>query len=241
MRLAGIPARVVVGYLGGEYNEYGRFFVIRQGDTHAWCEDWLPEKGWQRVDPTSVVAPERVNLGIASFLARSAVANPASNTFARNLGQRALFTKIRLAWDSVNYAWDTRVLSFDAEEQQSFLTGIGINDPNPLMLLGRIVMMAAALLGIYGAWMRLHARSPGDRVKALYERFCRKAARLGAQRRLCEGPLDFSSRAADMLPEQSNRIRNISDTYIALRYSREPMPAILDTFAREVNAFGRNN
>jgi len=38
MRLAGIPARVVVGYLGGEYNDLGHFFLVRQADTHAWCE-----------------------------------------------------------------------------------------------------------------------------------------------------------------------------------------------------------
>src|SRR5262249_6929352 len=51
MRLAGIPARVVVGYLGGEYNDLGHFFLVRQSDTHAWCEVWLPENGWTRVDP----------------------------------------------------------------------------------------------------------------------------------------------------------------------------------------------
>src|SRR5205814_3694683 len=67
MRLAGVPARVVCGYLGGEYNEFGRFFLVRQADTHAWCEVWLPDSGWMRVDPTSVVAPDRVNLGFASF------------------------------------------------------------------------------------------------------------------------------------------------------------------------------
>jgi len=72
MRLAGVPARVVVGYLGGEFNEMGHFYLVRQSDTHAWCEVWLPVTGWTRVDPTNVVAPERVNLGLESFLERSA-------------------------------------------------------------------------------------------------------------------------------------------------------------------------
>src|SRR5262249_46375106 len=57
MRLAGIPARVVVGYLGGEYNDLGHFFLVRQADSHAWCEVWLAEIGWTRVDPTTAVAP----------------------------------------------------------------------------------------------------------------------------------------------------------------------------------------
>src|SRR6266487_4426599 len=68
MRLAGIPARVVVGYLGGEYNDLGHFFLVRQADTHAWCEVWLPEKGWTRVDPTSAVAPGRTSFDLTTFL-----------------------------------------------------------------------------------------------------------------------------------------------------------------------------
>ncbi|HEX3584430.1 MAG TPA: DUF3488 and transglutaminase-like domain-containing protein, partial [Candidatus Angelobacter sp.] len=70
MRLAGIPARVVVGYLGGEYNDLGHFFLVRQADTHAWCEVWLPERGWARVDPTTAVAPGRASLDLNSFLER---------------------------------------------------------------------------------------------------------------------------------------------------------------------------
>jgi hypothetical protein len=68
MRLAGIPARVVVGYLGGEYNDLGHFFLVRQADTHAWCEVWLPENGWTRVDPTAAVAPGRASLDLTTFL-----------------------------------------------------------------------------------------------------------------------------------------------------------------------------
>ena len=78
MRLAGIPSRVVAGYLGGEFNAYGGFFIVRQSDAHAWCEVWLPDAGWQRVDVTSVVAPDRVNLGFQSFLERR-TARPAKS------------------------------------------------------------------------------------------------------------------------------------------------------------------
>ena len=239
MRLAGIPARVVVGYLGGEYNEVGRFFIVRQADAHAWCEVWLPESGWVRVDPTSVVAPERVNFGLASFLDGRATSSgqTRNNAFARNLSHQPIFTTVRLAWDTLNYAWDTRVLSFDADAQQSFLTGIGIADSTPISLIIRTLLIAPALLAIYVAWMWWQTHSRRDRVKALYERFCRKAARLGARRDPWEGPSDFSNRAGQLLPNESDRIRQISNAYIALRYSAEPAPSVLDQFAREVNAF----
>lgn len=243
MRLSGVPARVVAGYLGGEYNEFGRFFLVRQADAHAWCEVWLPESGWQRIDPTSVVAPERVNLGFESFLQMRAAAGQAGANnpgFGRNLARRPLFNNARLAWDSLNYAWDTRVLSFDAEAQRSFIAEIGISDSGPLSLLVRALLIAASLLAIYAAWMRLRTRVRSDRVKTLYERFCRKAARLGAQRDPWEGPSDFAARAARLLPNKSERIRQISNTYIALRYSPEAPPSVLDKFAKEVRAFAAN-
>ena len=241
MRLSGIPARVVVGYLGGEYNEFGRFFLVRQADAHAWCEVWLPESGWHRVDPTSVVAPDRVNLGFESFLQLRAAAGQADANnpgFGRKLARRPIFNNVRLAWDSLNYAWDTRVLSFDAETQRSLISGIGISDSGPISLLVRALLIAGGLLGIYAAWMRLRTRVRRDRVKILYERFCGKAARLGARREPWEGPADFSARAARLLPNDSERIQEIADTYIALRYSPDTAPEVLDRFTKEVNSFG---
>jgi hypothetical protein len=75
----------------------------------------------------------------------------------------------------------------------------------------------------------------------LYERFCRKAARLGVRRNPWEGPSDFSRRAAQLLPNESERIRQISKTYIALRYSPESPALVLNRFAKEVNQFGEHS
>ncbi|MGH8482750.1 MAG: transglutaminaseTgpA domain-containing protein, partial [Nevskiaceae bacterium] len=68
MRAAGIPARVVVGYQGGELNEVGGYYVVRQADAHAWSEVWLEGSGWIRVDPTAAVAPSRVESGLSAAL-----------------------------------------------------------------------------------------------------------------------------------------------------------------------------
>ena len=222
MRLAGIPARVVVGYLGGEYNELGRFFLVRQADTHAWCEVWLDDSGWVRVDPTSVVAPDRVNLGLNLFLERRAASGQSQlgqSTLARTLARSEIFADARLAWQTLNYAWDTRVLSFDGETQESFLGGIGLRKTGPLPLIGWSFAIVAGVIGIYAGWMGLFTRGGGDRVKRLYERFCRKAARLGADREPSEGPSDFADRAARLLPNESDRIQRISNAYITIRYS----------------------
>jgi hypothetical protein len=241
MRLAGIPARVVVGYLGGEYNDLGGFFLVRQADTHAWCEVWLPDSGWTRVDPTSAVVPGRANLGLHSFLERRAGSGGTESrqgTFVTELTRSALFTNILLAWEALNYEWDTRVLGFDTEVQESLLASVGIANSEPFLLITETLVIAAALLAIYAGWMQLRTRSRVDRVKALYERFCRRTARLGVRRSPWEGPSDFSRRAAQLLPNEAERIRQISSTYIALRYSPESTALALNRFAKEVNQFG---
>jgi protein-glutamine gamma-glutamyltransferase len=244
MRLAGIPARVVVGYLGGDYNDLGRFFLVRQADAHAWCEVWLPDSGWTRVDPTSAVAPGRASLDLNSFLARriaSGEMEARRSAFVTQLTRSAIFTNIRLTWEALNYEWDTRVLGFDADVQESLLASVGIANRGPFLLITETLVIAAVLLVIYAGWMQLRTRSRVDRVKALYERFCRRAARLGVRRNPWEGPSDFSRRAAQLLPNEAERIRQISITYIALRYSPESAAVVLNRFAEEVNQFGEHS
>jgi len=240
MRLAGIPARVVVGYLGGEYNDLGGFFLVRKADTHAWCEVWLPESGWTRVDPTSVVAPGRASLDLNSFVETRLASGQMEgrrSAFLTQLTRLAIFTKFRLAWETLNYQWDTRLLGFDADVQEVLLDSIGIASRGPFFLIIEILAVAVALLASYFGWMNLRTRSRTDRVKVLYQRFCRKAARLGVRRDPWEGPSDFSRRAAQSLPGESERIRQISNTYIALRYAPEPVSISLDSFTKQVSAF----
>ena len=92
----------------------GHFYLVRQSDTHAWCEVWLPNTGWTRVDPTNVVAPERVNSGLESFLERNAAAGEIIPRFSRTFARQPFFAKIRVTWQTLNYVWDSRVLGFDA-------------------------------------------------------------------------------------------------------------------------------
>ena len=240
MRLAGIPARVVVGYLGGEYNDLGHFFLVRQADTHAWCEVWFPGSGWTRVDPTTAVAPGRASLDLNSFLERRGASGQIEgrrSALVSQLARSALFTNVRLVLETLSYQWDTRLLAFDADVQEVLLDSIGLANRGPLVLMIEISIVAVALLVIYFGWMQLRTRSRADRVKALYERFCQRAARLGVRRDPWEGPSDFSRRAAQLLPNESERIRQISDTYMALRYAPESGGGVLEKFARDVGAF----
>jgi len=240
MRLAGIPARVVEGYLGGEYNDLGGFFLVRQADTHAWCEVWIPENGWMRVDPTTAVAPDRAGQDLSSFLAgrvaSGEMATGRSALFTR-LTRLALVNQIRFIWEALNYQWDTRVLGFDADVQDVLLTSLGLTKSGPLPLAMQVLIVIFVLLIIYAGWMQLRTRRRVDRIQALYERYCQKLARIGVRRDPCEGPVDFAKRATKSLPSASKYVRQITDTYIALRYAPGPAVISVDKFAKEINAF----
>jgi hypothetical protein len=238
MRLAGVPARVVIGYLGGEFNEMGHFYLVRQSDTHAWCEVWLANTGWTRVDPTSVVAPERINSGFESFLERNAAAGEIIPRFSRTFARQPFFAKIRVTWQTLNYVWDSRVLGFDAEVQQALTHEIGLPDLRPVSLLFLSAIIAAGFVVILATWLQFRARVQPDPVQGLYTKFCAKAARMGARRDPTEGPVDFASRVSRVLPQESERIATISDCYIGLRYARDSDASSLHALAREVQLFG---
>ena len=240
MRLAGIPSRVVVGYLGGQFNQYGNYLLVRQSDAHAWCEIWLADTGWTRVDPTSVIAPERVNLGSLREMQRTSVRNEANASAApanRQLPSSGVLGEVRLAWDTVSYAWDSQVLSFDLEGQRDFLASFGLDAIPPTAQLLWIALAAATLLVGYAVLISWRSRAHRDDVKSSYQRFCRATARLGAERSPTEGPADFARRAAALLPAYAPMIQRIANGYIAIRYSPEAGPDRARSFAAEVRAF----
>jgi hypothetical protein len=101
----------------------------------------------------------------------------------------------------------------------------------------QVLLAIAALLLIYAGWMQLRTRRRVDRIQALYERYCQKLARIGVRRDPCEGPSDFAKRATQSLPNVSKYVRQITETYIALRYAPGPAAISLDKFAKKINAF----
>jgi hypothetical protein len=240
MRLAGVPARVVVGYQGGQWNQYGNYLLVRQSDAHAWCEVWLSDGGWTRVDPTSVIAPERLNIGSLRDMRTTSVQtqpNAGTPLESNSIPAPGILGNARLAWDTVSYAWDSRVLSFDVEGQREFLAQLGMDlIPGQRYLLW-IASAVATLLALYAALILWRSRAPSDAVKQLYDTFCRRAAQLGVARSPSEGPADFAHRAAALLPQHAPRIRRIASSYIALRYSSQPAPAEAQTLAADVRAF----
>lgn len=218
-RAAGIPARVVTGYQGGEYNPMGGYFIVRQSDAHAWSEVWLEGKGWQRIDPTAAIAPERIERGL------DAAISDQEDVPGRALRQSAVFSKIRQAWDAANTFWNDQVVQFGADQQNWLLEKFNIKDPR-WEYFG--IAMALALVGFFGAlsaylaW-KFKPRSR-DPIAHVYEQLCRKLAKLGVARLPHEGPNDYFARAAKARPELATQLREAGSVYVGLRYGPTPLP-----------------
>ncbi|HWP34347.1 MAG TPA: DUF3488 and transglutaminase-like domain-containing protein, partial [Thermodesulfobacteriota bacterium] len=70
LRVLGIPSRLVSGFLGGEWNEYGGYYIVRQSDAHTWVEAYFPGEGWVAFDPTPPAGTQPPARSPLSALAR---------------------------------------------------------------------------------------------------------------------------------------------------------------------------
>lgn len=216
MRAAGIPARVVTGYQGGTFNPVSDYMIVYQRNAHAWAEVWLDEQGWTRVDPTAAVSPERINLGIENALPEAIIDVPYlinQSIFTRNIWQQLLNN-----WDMVNYYWNEWVISYGPQRQTQFLRQFGVTNADWKNLIIILFVAVTIVLGIICLIIFTQRNNHHDPAKLLYEKFCRKLERKYLKRQLYEGPLDFSHRAAIKCHEQSRQIKEITDTYITVRY-----------------------
>ena len=233
LRAAGVPARVVVGYQGGETNPMGEYLIVRQSDAHAWVEVWGGGR-WRRVDPTSVVSPERLSVGA------EVVTSPQGRGVVVPEGLRVLRTvgrMFRLGWDAANNSWNQWVLGFSHDRQRSLWQRLGFDPSTRQGALRLAALLAAGLALVLGMvfWFMLRSRARElDRAAQLYDRFCRRMQRAGLPRGAAEGPVDYAARIARERPELGPDARRVVDAYVDLRYGTQ---GDLDAFNRLVGEF----
>ncbi len=222
MRAAGVPARMVVGYQGGEYNDTGNYIAVRQFDAHAWAEIWLEGEGWVRRDPTSVVAPERLDRGVEAAIdnAEDFLANsPLSLLRYRQL---LWLTELRLQIDAVGHYWDTFVVGYTPEMQTSLL-GRYFEDVSRknlgMLMLG---VFFSVLFVIALVLLAKRSVNPHSDMDAEYLRFCRTMAKRGLARDKGEGPMAYQARLLEAYPDLEAEIREVTRAYVASNYEEQP-------------------
>ena len=217
MRAAAVPARVVIGYQGGEWVPAGRwgdgFLEIRQRDAHAWSEVWLPPQGWVRIDPTAWVAPGRIEAGLEQALGRNGLAG---DRLARLLPWWRGLTR---TWTRLDLAWTRWVLAFDGESQVRLL-GRWHPWQGVLLMLGAALVLAPALW-----WLqRQPVLNRMDRTRHRLERALRPLRQRALEPAEGETLQAFAERIAADHPPLADPLTVIIRWYTLQRFAQQPLP-----------------
>jgi transglutaminase-like putative cysteine protease len=222
LRLGGVPARIVTGYQGGELvNNAGEspYLSIYQYDAHAWVEIWGDKTGWQRIDPTALVSPDRIEFGLrqamleeGSFLADSPFA------LAR-LTNIAWLNNIRLYLADLDYNWSRWVLGFNSEKQRDLFKSIlGKLTPQRLSMFGLgIVLTIAVLLSLFFLphWLQNRVST----TQRLYLKALSAIEKAGTPRPTWQGPTAFNQQITAHYPTiVSEPFAHITQLYLRLSY-----------------------
>lgn len=156
LRHAGVPTRLVTGFLASEWNQYGRFYDVRQSEAHAWVEAYVPGKGWITVEATP---PQ----GLLSMRGE------------------AVLRRLEKWFDAVQTQWYRQVIGYDQYAQSNTFKRLGAAlNPNLLgrladvSLRGALLVAVALLLNSFVRWAvrRFKAAPPGyfPRAQAILEK-----------------------------------------------------------------------
>lgn len=218
MRAAGIPARVVAGYQGGEQSPLGDYWLVRQMDAHAWTEIWLPGKGWITVDPTAAVAPQRIEQGAArAAAAREYWGESAAGALRHN--NYRLLKGLRNVADYVNYRWQRDVLGYDSDSQAGLMQRL-LGDSGLQRQLAGMVVALAVIAGLLLLWALRGERREQHPLDRIYRRYCARLARHGIVREAGESPQAYARRVARAWPELAAEAEEFARLYARLRYRR---------------------
>jgi len=212
MRAAGVPARVVVGYQGGQWQQpvgSAPFLELRNSDAHAWSEVWLPSQGWVEFDPTAWVVPERVRRSLAASLSEAdqqRLTRPAPSWLAAAVKQ----------WSGLDYRWQLWVMGFDRQRQRELL---GSSTWQGLWAL--VAMAAATAIGLWPLlWaLRRDAGAGSDRPRRQLERLLRQLRRRGYPLEPGESLSQFSQRLAPGEPALATALEQLDRVYTQWRFA----------------------
>ncbi|HEY0715407.1 MAG TPA: DUF3488 and transglutaminase-like domain-containing protein, partial [Polyangia bacterium] len=233
LRLAGVPSRYVNGFLGGEWNNLGKYLAVRDNRAHSWAEAYLGPAGWVRIDST-----------------------PAAGASSR-------MGRLREIVDSIEFYWSRWIIDYDVSRQVEIARRIGGQEGRTggrvdlsglkalLRWIAGLLVALVAVVVIVRRWRnrKREARGPGRRTRssrlssgvfALYESAVARLAKRGFRRDLGETPREFAARLNAAAWPGAAAFAQLTELYSAARFGEREVPAdVLATLEREVARVGR--
>ncbi len=207
LRAAGIPARVVAGYQGGEPSRNGNVWEVRQMDAHAWTEVWLDGQGWVRVDPTAFVAPERVEQGMDALTQARGAAMFGEGAGAQiSYQQYQMLQTLRRLSDQASYYWQKDVVGYDQDKQaDSLLKWFNIRSIMQQITWLAVSAISVMAMLVFVIWQRRRKRwHPADLPLVQLSKRIAKADKSLA-RSESEGQLAWLARLASAIDDDSGQ------------------------------------
>jgi hypothetical protein len=230
LRTVGIPARLVTGFLPGEWNEFGNYYRVRQQDAHAWVEVFFPRSGWITFDPTPTVGAG------------------APDPMWRTLG--SLIDSVRLKWDRfvIQYSFRDQIALAQTIRERSEhvrLSGASLLQAlhhriestrawitrKPSTFIWSVVMVL--IMGLSASMLIARGRSKArptvgltglreQAIAKIYGRMLHLMASKGLRKAEACTPLEFAKRIAAEWQEAEALVTPLTDLYCRARYGGEP-------------------
>jgi len=210
MRAAGIPARVVTGYLGGEMN--GDYMIVRQSDAHAWSEAFI-DGVWMRFDPTGYVAPSRVEQGLSAALPDESAVPALARLDASWLRET------QLRWDALNHQWQRLVVNFDNSAQDKFWERLGLLNLSLLEITLMVIFCSLlwSLLILRSSWVKQKDLTV---IESLWRKLCQLLKTHQLHRAPDESATELLQRAAMRWPNQQERFNKLQEQFSQARFQK---------------------
>ncbi len=212
MRALDIPARVVTGYNGGEFNPIDGFVSVRQKEAHAWAEVWIDGSGWMRFDPTAAVDPSRVE--------KSARPSQAQSNELTSVDNLSLAQKWRFRVEALSNGWKQWLLNYDKAKQRNLFSRFGFDLDDWHHLVGLLAIGLGLSLGLV-ALVTLRQRVKPDPVERSFARACQKLTQFGLNKYKGETPYQFAVRVQAAAPTVGSQFHDIVSLYSQIRYAQD--------------------
>jgi protein-glutamine gamma-glutamyltransferase len=231
LRVLGIPARVVNGFRGGEYNDLTGRYIVREKDAHSWVEAYFPEYGWVTFDPT----PAGTTAPAAGSWARVALYLDAARDMWREWivnydfsHQVRLSNQISATTSKVQFSlrgWLRAQYRAMVRRSGRWQQRLQQMSPGSQALLFGLLALLLALPFVPKVWrgvrrarlLRDPSRAPRSAASFWYLRLLKRLARAGLRKTPAQTPEEFASSIAD--PQMRKDVVTFTEHYERARFA----------------------
>jgi protein-glutamine gamma-glutamyltransferase len=212
LRSLGIPARVVGGFQRGEWNPYGRYFMVRLKDAHSWVEAFFDGPGWVTLDPSPRAAAESAQLPPSAF--------------------SLYLDALRMRWYRYVVNWSLRdQIGVAASAQREVLHwSVWLKEwresfrsvPRGAAVAGAVVVLAMLAL-LWRAGAGGTKRSAAPCVPRFYAQALRALGRRGFRRGTAETAREFQGRVEAGAPVFAEPVARLTAVYERCRFGERAL------------------